>query len=83
MDTKLTLKLNHTVIMKAKSYAKEQNTSLSRLIENYLHSITEETLKKQHSNISPLVKSLSGIVSLPNDFDFKKSYADHLSEKYK
>ena len=83
MDSKLTLKMSHTVIMKAKVYAKEHHTSLSRLIENYLNAITAETMKKQPSNISPLVKSLSGIVSLPTDFDFKKSYADHLSEKYK
>ncbi len=83
MDTKLTLKLNKHVIMKAKSFAKEQNTSLSRLIENYLHSITDQSMKKQSSTISPVVKSLSGIISLPNDFEFKKSYADYLSQKYK
>ena len=33
--------------------------------------------------ISPLVKSLSGMVKLDKDFDFKKEYANFLAEKYK
>lgn len=82
MDIKLTLKLNQAVIMKAKQYAKEHKTSLSRLIENHLLSITEENKNKQMPTISPLVNSLSGIIELPQDFDFKKSYTDHLSKKY-
>ena len=33
MDTKLTLKLDNAVIEQAKNYAKDKNTSLSKLIE--------------------------------------------------
>ncbi len=33
--------------------------------------------------ITPLVKSLSGIVKLPANFDFKKEFANHLVNKYK
>lgn len=33
--------------------------------------------------ISPLVKSLSGVAKLDNDFDFKKEYTYYLAEKYK
>jgi len=83
MDAKLTLKLNHTVIEKAKEYAKEKNTSLSRLIENYLHSITEERTAKSNSNITPLVKSLSGIIDMQKVDNFKKEYTSHLVKKYK
>ena len=32
--------------------------------------------------ITPLVESLSGVVDLPADFDFKKEYRDYLEEKY-
>ncbi|WP_371068089.1 DUF6364 family protein, partial [Salmonella enterica] len=35
MDTKLTLRLNADIIKHAKTYAKEKNTSLSKLIESY------------------------------------------------
>ena len=33
--------------------------------------------------ISPLIKSLSGVAKLYTDFDFKKEYANFLAEKYK
>lgn len=36
MDTKLTLKLDNSIIEHAKRYAKDKNTSLSKLIESYL-----------------------------------------------
>ena len=80
MDTKLTLKLEQSVIEKAKDYAKRQKTSLSRLIENYLLYITEE--EDVPEKITPLVRSLSGIIDLPNDYDHKKDYADYLAKKY-
>ena len=81
MDAKLTLKLDANVIEKAKEYAKAKNTSLSALIENYLQKITSE--KKGKRKITPLVKSLSGIIDLPADYDHKKDYADYLMRKYK
>ena len=80
MDTKLTLKLNQSIIEKAKEYAKENKTSISGLVENYLSQITQE--KKSDNNITPLVKSLSGIIDLPEEFDHKKGYADYLTNKY-
>ena len=80
MDAKLTLKLEQSVIEKAKDYAKRQKTSLSRLIENYLLDITEE--EDVPEKITPLVRSLSGIIDLPNDYDHKKDYTDYLAKKY-
>jgi len=80
LDTKLTLKLEKMVIDRAKDYAKKQHTSLSRLIENYLLSLTNEP---ENEKITPLVKSLSGILDLPNDTDDKEGYGDYLTKKYK
>ena len=77
MDTKLTLKLEQTIIEKAKYYAKSHRTSLSKLIENYLLNITNE--KGKEEKITPLVKSLSGIIDLPKGADLKKGYADFLT----
>ena len=79
MDTKLTLKLNDSIIEQAKSYAKKKNISLSKLIESYLCLLIEPT---ENQAITPLVKSLSGVVDLPQDFDYKKDYKKHLSNKY-
>lgn len=79
MNTKLTLNLNKTIIESAKDYAKNHKTSLSKLIENYLNSVT----KKENSSedVSPLVESLTGVI--PNETtDYKKEYQDFLIKKY-
>lgn len=84
MDTKLTLKLNEGIIAKAKKYASKNNSSLSRLIENYLDSLTSE--QKDDFEISPFVKSISNGNSIPTDIDDKKlreEYIDYLEKKYR
>lgn len=81
MDKKLTLSLDKTIIESAKEYAKANNISLSKLIESYLKTLTKR--KKNPSDITPLVKSLSGVISLNEDFDAKDAYTDYLIEKYK
>ena len=78
MNTKLTLNLDKEIIDEAKSYAKNHQVSLSKLIENYLNSLTRET-KKQPS-VSSLVDSLTGII--PNDYDEKKEYRNYIDKKY-
>lgn len=80
MDTKLTLKLKKKVIDQAKKYADDHKTSLSKLIENYLAAITAEL--SVNEDISPLVKSISGVIELPDNFDHKENYHNQISEKY-
>jgi len=82
MDTKLTLKLNQEIIEKAKIYASEKKLSLSRLIENYLNSLTSEK-KNDEIQISEFVKSLSLKTNLPADLDYKKERYNYLEKKYK
>lgn len=54
MSTKLTLSISDKeLIEEAKKYAKEQNQSLSRIIENYLRSITK-TKNRRESKESEL-----------------------------
>ena len=83
METKLTLRLNDSVIKRAKIYAKNQKISLSKMIESYLDSLTRENNHNDKLSITPLVESLSGVINLAPDFDYKKEYADYLTEKYK
>ncbi len=80
MDTKLTLKLNENVIERAKTYASSKKVSLSRLIENYLDSITRE--QNDDFEISPFVKSISSGKSVPSDLDWKSLRDDYLDKKY-
>lgn len=79
MDTKLTLKLDNSVIEQAKTYAKKKNTSLSKLIESYLSLLVDP---QNQQEVTPLVKSLSGVIDLPENFDYKKNYKKHLTNKY-
>lgn len=58
MDTKLTLRLNKEVIEEAKVFAAENNTSLSKLTEEFFSLLIKKESGK--SEITPLVKSLSG-----------------------
>ena len=81
MDTKLTLNVDKNVIEQAKEYAKTHHISLSRLIESYLSSLIAK--KDRKIEITPLVESLSGVIELENDFNYKVSYTDYLIEKYK
>ncbi|MBY0245989.1 MAG: hypothetical protein K2Q03_11070 [Sphingobacteriaceae bacterium] len=82
MDTKLTLKLDQEVIEKGKRYASEKKVSLSRIIENYLNSLTSEKTNNE-IQISPFVKSLSSGIKIPADYDYKKDRGDYLEQKYK
>ena len=83
MNTKLTLRLNDTVIERAKKYARSHKISLSKMIEAYLDSVTKQKAKEDKISITPLVESLSGVIDLPEDFDYKKEYHDYLEKKYK
>lgn len=81
MDTRLTLKLNQEVIVKAKKYASDKKLSLSRIVEFYLQSLTTEN-RDDDFEISPFVKSISTGKSLPTDLNYKKEYSDQLMSKY-
>ena len=81
MDKKLSLSLNEKIIETAKHYAKSNNTSLSKLIESYLGTLTNK--EKKENEITPLVKSLSGVISMDDDIDVKDEYTQYLMEKYK
>ena len=81
MNAKLTLNLDQTVIERAKEYAKSNKISLSRLIESYLASLVNK--KTGDVEITPLVDSLSGVIELDENYNYKTDYVDFLMKKYK
>ena len=83
METKLTLRLDENVIERAKIYARNHKISLSKMIESYLDSVTRQKKEGEKTSITPLVESLSGVIELPADYDYKKEYRNYLEEKYK
>jgi hypothetical protein len=78
MNTKLTLNIDKEIIEEAKTYAKNHHVSLSKLIENYLNSLTRKSKKK--TSVSLLVESLTGII--PNDYDERVDYRNYIDKKY-
>ncbi len=84
MTTKLTLTLDKRIIERAKRLSKKRKKSLSRIIEDYLSTLTMEDKNSISAiEITPFVRSLSSKVMIPKDFNIKKEYHRHLEEKYK
>ena len=78
MTTKLTLTIDDKVIDSAKEYARKKGESLSGIVENYLKSIT--TREEPNLVISDKVKKMMGVISLPDDFDYKKELGKAISQ---
>lgn len=83
MDTKLTLKLDKNTISKMKLYAKDHDTSLSQLVENFFESMAVYSAKKTTPKLTHRVRELTGIIKLKKGYNRKKDYADYLTRKYK
>jgi hypothetical protein len=81
MNTKLTLNVDHEVILKAKQFAKSRGRSLSDLVESYLKLISENQ-PADAAELSQKVKSLRGSFSLPADFNYKKELAEAITRKH-
>lgn len=83
MNAKLTLSLDKSVIEDAKRYAAKHNRSLSNIIENYLKLVIRD--KSNHNSNPPYPTILDELdigIRLPNDFDVKKVYRQHIEDKY-
>ncbi len=74
-ETKLTVRVPRKLLDNAKRYAAENNTTLTNLIEAYLHRLPAHPSLQD----APIVQRLIG--SLPPDISIQ-DYKDHLDEKY-
>ncbi len=70
-NSKLTLTISPIVIEKAKKYAKSKGTSLSFLVESFLKQFSHQVPEEALNEISPNVAKLKGIISLPDDYNYK------------
>ena len=83
MYTKLTLSIDQNVIENAKKYAKNQKRSVSKLVEEYLSSISLSTDKKiEYNTLGPITKELVGIIKVNKHMDYKEILTDALMDKY-
>ena len=79
MTTKLTLSIEKETIDRAKLLSSKRGKSISKMVEEYLDSITEKETKKPSA-----VKKLSGILKdkTPHSKDWKEIKADYLKQKH-
>lgn len=75
-STKLTIRVPRKVLEKAKQYALEHETSLTRLVSEYLQQLPME---KDALSGALIVQRLSGIVSADVSVE---DYKEYLEEKY-
>jgi Family of unknown function (DUF6364) len=75
-ETKLTIRVPRKLLENAKRYAREQNTTLTQLISEYLVQIPASIDELKNA---PIVKRLSGSLSQDVSID---DYKQHLQEKY-
>jgi hypothetical protein len=81
MDTKLTLKLDKEVIERAKLYAEQRGTSLSRVVESYFLGLTREE-EPASRRLTGIVAELAGLLAGKEVDTSKEAYAEHLTRKY-
>lgn len=65
MLTKLTLTIDQNVVVKAKKYAKEKHRSVSKIVEEYLKTVSDsENIRNKELNLeASLTNSITGMFS--------------------
>ncbi|SJM91559.1 conserved hypothetical protein [Crenothrix polyspora] len=77
MQTKLTLRLEEELINRAKIYAKDHDKSLSQIVSDYFHLLSQQTKTEPHC---PITQALTGIIAGENVSE--ADYKQHLQDKY-
>jgi hypothetical protein len=81
METKLTLKLDKSIINQAKKYAIKRQKSLSRLVEDYFRGLGNDEISDE-TTINPIVRELSGIIDEKDIKGWESDYTSYLEQKY-
>ncbi len=80
MNTKLTLRLNETLIHNTKVYAKKKGKSLSQIVSEYFKIIGNNTSNIRDLKLKPITSKLYG--SLKGAVLSKNDYKKHIEQKY-
>ena len=81
MPGKLTLRLDQKLINRAKKHAKEQGTSVSKMVANYFEALESDQKSSFKDALPPITKSLVGVLNGASVS--KKDYRSYLEEKHK
>ncbi|ACL05428.1 conserved hypothetical protein [Desulfatibacillum aliphaticivorans] len=81
MHKKLTLKMDNAAIEAAKSFAKANQTSVSKLVETYFKTLTDNSVSG--NRIPGVVGELAGILKGKDADSIQKGCTSRLESKYK
>ena len=90
-STKLTLSVKSASLPAIKKYAKEQHTSVSKLVQDFFDEIVEKEKKEdpllerlKTIELSDEIKALTGILKgkYPEDMDYKDMKYEYLKDRY-
>lgn len=76
--SKLTLSVDDEVVSRAKRYARQQRTSISRMVEAYLAAVSEPP-SGTSKDAAPILRSLRGSLRKAD----LESHRKHLAAKYR
>ncbi len=87
MKTKLTLNVDDKIVARAKRESAKRNVSLSFVVEEYLdryssRSLSQKNKKEEPSLLERIRKYTKNAKPLPENYDYKKVWHQHLDEKY-
>lgn len=80
MKNKLTLRLDSSLINRAKKHAERRGTSVSKMVADYFSIIDEKENSITTPDLPPVTASLTGILKNKDIQD--EDYKTHLEEKY-
>ena len=85
MQTKLTLRLEKSLIDQAKAWADEKHLSLSHVVAMIFQHLTSS--EPDHEELHPFMQKIIGIArkkgsKVPSDKEARESYYRHIEEKY-
>ena len=78
MQSKLTLRVEDSIVRKAKRVACAQGTSVSKLFSQYISSAHEEDV----SELAPLTAGMLGVLQGADEEVSREDYREHLERKH-
>ena len=87
MKTKLTLNIDDKIVARAKRASAKRKVSLSSVVEEYLDKYSQPSLSVENKKTEPSLlerirKYTKNAEPLPEDYDYKKVWHEHLDKKY-
>ena len=79
MQTKLTLRIEDSVVRKAKRLARKRGSSVSKIFSDF---ISEEKDDQELSDLGEITASMVGVLGGVDIVDDKDAYHAHLEDKY-